>query len=66
MLDCITCNSPKVITARSQSNWVIKKPKKILGTSKAIRVFESPLLSIWQFEFSVHIFRGPCVSESCS
>ena len=32
---------------------------KIFGISKAIRVFESPLLCIWQFECSVHIFRGP-------
>ena len=30
-----------------------------MGISKATRVFESPLLSIWQFECSVHIFRGP-------
>ena len=37
-----------------------KKIKKILGISKTIRVFESPLLCIWQFECSVHIFRGPC------
>ena len=34
---------------------------KILGFSKAIGVFDSPLLSIWQFEHSVHIFRGPCL-----
>ena len=40
-----------------------KKIKKILGTSKAIRIFESPLLCIWQFECSVHIFRGPWVVE---
>ena len=33
-----------------------------MGISKAIRVFESPLLCIWQFECSVHIFRGPWVS----
>ena len=38
----------------------MKKIKKILGISKAIRIFESPLLCIWQFECSVHIFRGPC------
>ena len=56
------------------SNWVmpsafiwiknnfIKKIKKILGISKAIRIFESPLLCIWQFECSVHIFRGLLVS----
>ena len=35
------------------------KIKKILGISKAIRGFESPLLCIWQFEISVHIFMGP-------
>ena len=32
---------------------------KRLGIIKAARVFESPLLWIWQFECSVHIFRGP-------
>ena len=30
-----------------------------MGISKAIRVFECPLLCIWQFECSVHIFRSP-------
>ena len=25
-----------------------------------VRVFESPLLCIWKFECSVHIFIGPC------
>ena len=34
-----------------------KKIKKLLLFSKAISIFESPLC-IWQFECSVHIFRG--------
>ena len=42
------------------------KIKKILGISTAIRVFESPLLCIWQFECSVHIFRGPCLTADTS
>ena len=42
---------------------LIKKIKKILGISKAIRVFESPLRCIWQFECSAHIFRGPCPTQ---
>ena len=32
-----------------------------MGYSKVARVFESPLLCIWQFECSVHIFRGPWI-----
>ena len=36
--------------------------KKILGISKGIRISEFPLLCIWQFDCSVHIIRGPCVS----
>ena len=36
-----------------------KNIKKIFGVSKAISVFESLLLCIWQFECSVYIFRGP-------
>ena len=44
----------------------MKKIKEILGISKAIRVFESLLLCIWQFECSVHRFRGPCLDlHSC-
>ena len=43
-----------------------KKIKKILGISKAIGVIVSPLLCIWQFECSVHIFRGPCPSAQQS
>ena len=35
------------------------KEKKLLGIIKAKRVFESPILCIWQFECSVYIFRGP-------
>ena len=42
--------------------WFHKKIKKILGLSKDIRVFESPILCIWQVECSVRIFRGPCLS----
>ena len=29
----------------------------------AIRVVESPLLCIWRFECSVHIFRGPWIVQ---
>ena len=36
--------------------------KKILGVSKTIRVFESPLPCNGKFECSFHIFRGPCIS----
>ena len=32
-----------------------------IGISKAIRVFEFPLLFIWQFECSFHISRGPWI-----
>ena len=32
------------------------------GISKVIRVFEFPLLCIWQYECSVHIFRSPWTS----
>ena len=39
--------------------YFYKKIKKMLSISKAIRVFESPLLCIWKFEYPVHIFRGP-------
>ena len=34
--------------------------KKILGPTKAIGVFESPLPCNGKFECSVQIFRGPC------
>ena len=53
------------------SNWVThrkilrKKIKKILGIIKAKRVFESPILCIWQFECSVYIFRGPWIGWWC-
>jgi hypothetical protein len=42
---------------RKKISWT--EFKKILDISKAIRVFVFPLLCIWQFECSVHIFRGP-------
>ena len=32
-----------------------------MGISNTSMVFEYPLLCIWQFECSVHIFRGPWV-----
>ena len=35
-----------------------------MSISKATRVFESPLLCTWQFECSVHIFRGPCIDQT--
>ena len=43
--------------------YQIGSMKRILGISKAIiKGYWVPLLYIWQFECSVHIFRGPCMS----
>ena len=45
--------------ALSSMNFLQRHEKYQIGISKAITVFESPLLCIWQFECSVYIFRVP-------
>ena len=59
----------KIISLKkSNKYWVLRQTAIVITNAgclsfffetDVIRVFESPLLCIWEFECSVHIFRGP-------